>query len=91
MIIRAIKFNLLDFLYCVFAFNKNYEYRPINANDDDDKSDSSSDDRDRFGINSRDGEKAKEEAMKLDHANYIVFTYDYLIEKILRYVEDNAE
>lgn len=80
MIIRAVKFNLLDFLYCVFAFNKNYEYRPKNTSDDDDNSSSSSDDR-----------QAKEEAMKTDHENYIVFTYDYLIEKILRYVEDNAE
>lgn len=57
MIVSAIKRKLLDFLYCVFAYNKNYEYRPRSDDDDDKKSDSSSDDRDKFGLNSKDGEQ----------------------------------
>ena len=41
MIIRAVRTNMLNFLYCVFAYNKNYEYCPIKEDDDDDSSSSS--------------------------------------------------
>ncbi len=50
MIIRAIKINAMDFLYCVWAFNKNFERRTkaINSlshdsNDEDDEADNSND------------------------------------------------
>jgi hypothetical protein len=43
MIIRAIKINAMDFLYCVWAFNKNFERKikainslSIDSNDEDD-------------------------------------------------------
>lgn len=35
MILRAIKTNQVDFLYCVFAFNKNYEEIDDDLSDDD--------------------------------------------------------
>lgn len=56
MIIRAVRANQLYFLYCVFAFNKNYEYRPPDV--DIELSSSSSDSgKDQIGSNSRDAEE----------------------------------
>lgn len=35
MILRAIKTGQLDFLYCVFCYNKNYEELPLDEGDED--------------------------------------------------------
>jgi hypothetical protein len=42
MILRAIKTGQMDFLYCVFAYNKNYE--EIEENEDSDSFDSEAED-----------------------------------------------
>jgi hypothetical protein len=89
MIIRAVRTNQLYFLYCVFAYNKNYEYMPL-IEDDDSKSGSGSEENDQFGINSKDAE-VKDQAMRCDHANYFVFTFEFLIEKIITFCDEFAE
>lgn len=39
MVIRAVKTKLVDFLYCVFAYNKNYQYILSNGDDSSDDDD----------------------------------------------------
>lgn len=67
MITRAIKTFQMNFLYCVWAFNKNYEICEEN-NSDDDEDDQKSD--------------AK--------ITYNCFTYQYLIDKIIQFCDEEA-
>ena len=63
----------MNFIYCVYAFNKNYELVPGNAESEDEGNESS---------DNKDKSSTKEK--------YKVFTFKYLIEKIMAYCEDEV-
>ena len=78
MMVRSIKTRQMKFLYCVYAFNQNYEY--IGERKQEKGSDSDSDDKQ--------SQKSEEEMDEAD--KYHTFTYDYLIKQILENCEDEA-
>lgn len=72
MIIRAIKTRQIkDFLYCVWAFNKNYEYRPKEVEE--------------VAGSDFDTEKKAPKQLKAPNEDYFTFTYDLLFKWILQY------
>lgn len=77
MINRAIKTVQLDFLYCVYAYNKNYEKIEIEDDSEEDE------DEEAQEANSPDNSQDKDAKNK-----YIIFTFDFLFKKILEYCED---
>jgi hypothetical protein len=78
MINRAIKTAQVDFLYCVYAYNKNYE--KIEIDDDSDEEDDEELLDGNSPVNADDDKGSKNK--------YIVFTFDFLFKKILEYCED---
>ena len=86
MIIRAVKTNMQDFLYCVFAYNKNFEFRKgygrERQEEDDEDSDSGNESNEIL---------ENQEDMRKDPENYKVFTFDDLISKILKFCEEFAQ
>lgn len=77
MMVRSIKTRQIKFLYCVYAFNQNYEYVG------EQKEEKSS------GDESSENKEAMEEEED-ESSHYKVFTYDYLIKQILENCEDEA-
>jgi hypothetical protein len=75
MLIRAIKTGQMDFIYCVWAYNKNYEFTY-----DEEEEQIQNSARDSHDGNPGDPLK-----------NYRTFTFDYLIKKILAFCEDEAQ
>ena len=78
MIIRAIKTNQMQFLYCVWAFNKNYE-RQLDVerlNQSEDSSEASSQD-------------SQGNIVPFNRAKYRTYTYDFLFKKILEFCPDD--
>jgi len=69
---RAIKTQQMSFLYCVYAFNKNYEKNNKEGSSVDEDTD---------------GQDSKNE----DTNQYRVFTFNYLIEKILTFCDEEAQ
>lgn len=85
MIIRAVKTNMQDFLYCVFAFNKNFEFHEgYQIKDNNESSEGSNSDNEQNVIHEN------LEEMRKDPNNYKVFTFDDLISKILEFCEEFA-
>ena len=81
MIIRAIKTNQMYFLYCVWAYNKNYKRIYSEDHQDDELSDES------------DASSTNEDGVyvaKDTKDRYETFTYNFLIKKILQYAPDTA-
>lgn len=77
MLVRAIKTDQMNFLYCLYAFNKNYEL------DQEEESDSSEDSDvvpAASGVSGEDNEAEK----------YRTFTYDFLVKMILNYCEEKT-
>lgn len=70
----------MKFLYCVYAFNKNYEY--IGKKEEENNSDDDSDDSKQDSCCSDDEDS--------ESKMYRTFTYDYLIKQILENCEDEA-
>ena len=84
MIIRAVKTNMQDFLYCVFAYNKNFEFRKgYGKINDEDGDDTESNDEEEEVLENQ-------EDLRNDPANYKVFTFDDLISKVLEFCEEFA-
>ena len=80
MLIRAIKTNQMQFIYCLYAFNKNYERILGNSEDhymSEDSEDESSTDEDG---------KSKQ---LLNIGKYKTFTFDQLFKIILSYCPDS--
>ena len=70
----------MKFLYCVYAFNQNYEYigEQKQLKDSDDSS------------SEKDGESEEVDEQGNEMRKYKTFTYDYLIKQILENCEDEA-
>ena len=80
MIIRAIKTNQVNFLYFVYAFNKNYE-RILDLTADN-LSEATSD----FSDDESDYEQ---KVVQKYEGKYRTYTFDFLFKKILQYLPDN--
>ena len=90
MIIRAIKTNQLVFLYCLFAFNKNFtrlnnyigeEYESTETQSDEEEGELN---RKIRGLNYTAFSKAR-------NAKYKTLTFDFLFKKVLEYDTDGFE
>ena len=81
MIVRALKTNQLNFLYCVWAFNKNYEIKAGLDLDDFDIAESESDEEELL---KQTPGQVKERATTLEKV-YRTYTFDFLIKQVLEY------
>ena len=79
MLIRAIKSNQMQFIYCVYAFNKNYER--ITDNEDGQISDDSA-------YESSDDENGDPKPLK-NTDKYYTYTFDVLFKLILQHCPDS--
>jgi hypothetical protein len=81
MIIRALKTNQLNFLYCVWAFNKNFEVKPGIDLNDLDIPESESDEEE---LRKQSPSQIKERSTQLDKI-HTTYTFDFLIKQVLEY------
>jgi len=80
MIVRAIKTNQMQFIYCTWAFNKNYE-RLMNQRSDEISDDSEFE---------KDEEDSDGNSKAIDYsAKYRTFTFDMLFKLILQFCPDS--
>jgi hypothetical protein len=86
MIVRALKTKQMEFLYCVWAFNKNYELKPGISLEEQEIPESESDEEKLM----RQSEDQINDRAKMLEKLYYVYTYDFLIKQVLKYCQEDA-
>lgn len=89
MIIRAIKTNQLQFLYCTWAYNKNFESLVDYTGEENESTETEDEDMEKTRKDPTLEEmKAKIQRRKVKYKTY---TFDWLIKRVLEYSADDSE